>query len=62
MQAMKGQQMTTNAAKAARRHASVVASAALASAALFILGLVILIIGRVAVSVTRVCNGRRAPR
>ncbi|MHB8647428.1 MAG: hypothetical protein ACYDAR_16715 [Thermomicrobiales bacterium] len=63
MTAMTAQQMATSAATdAARRHASVFAPAALASAVLFILGLVLLITGRVAVvSVTRVCNGRRAP-
>ncbi|GEM_PF-5971311 len=63
MMAMTEQQMATSAAAyAARRHAPIVAPAALASAVLFITGLVLLIIGRVAVvSVTRVCNGRRAP-
>lgn len=65
MQATTEQQMATNtAAHAARRHASGIAPAAPTSAALFILvaGLALLIIGRVAdVSVTRVCDGRRAP-
>ncbi len=62
MMAMTEQCMATNAAAdAARRHAPVLAPAALASAVLFITGLVLLIIGRVAVSVTRVCDGRRAP-
>lgn len=61
MVAMAEQRMATNAAAhAARRHAPVLAPAALASAVLFILGLVLLIIGRVAVPVTRVCDGRRA--
>jgi len=63
MVAMTEQQMATNAATdAARRHTPVVAPAAPTSAVLFILGLVLLIIGRVAVAVTRVCNGRRAQR
>ncbi|MDQ2784243.1 MAG: hypothetical protein M3Y58_04490 [Chloroflexota bacterium] len=61
MMAPMEQRMATNAAAdAARRHASVFAPAALASAVLFITGRVLLIIGRVAVPVTRVCNGRRA--
>ena len=64
MTAMTEQCMATSAAaNAARRHASVLAPTALASAVLFITGLVLLITGRVAVvSVTRVCNGRRAPQ
>jgi hypothetical protein len=64
MKATTAQQMATNAAAdAARRHAPVAAPTALASAVLFInvTGLVLLITTRVAVSVARVCDGRRAP-
>ncbi len=63
MMAKTEQRMTMNAAAdAADRHAPVVAPAALASAVLFVVvtGLVLLIIGRVAVPVTRACDGRRA--
>ncbi|MCA1726025.1 MAG: hypothetical protein LC748_17605 [Thermomicrobia bacterium] len=66
MRARTAQRMATNpAANAARRPAPIVAPAALASAVLFIsisiTGLVLLITGRVAVvTVTRVCDGRRA--
>jgi hypothetical protein len=62
MMAMTEQRMAANAADAARRHAPVLAPAALASAVFFITGLVLLITGRVAVRVTRVCDGRRAPQ
>ena len=62
MTALMEQRMATNtAADAARRHASVLALAALARAVFFITGLVLLITGRVTVRVTRVCDGRRAP-
>ena len=64
MMAKTEQRMAMNAAAhAADRHAPVVAPAALTSAVLFVLvtGLVLLIIGRVAVPVTRVFSGRRAP-
>ena len=61
MMAKTEQCMATNAAAdAARRHVSALVPAALASAVLFITGLVLLITGRVAVPVTRVCDGRRA--
>ncbi len=62
MMAPTEQYMAMNAAAgAAHRHASVVVPTALASAVLFVSGIVLLIIGRVAVPVTRVCSGRRAP-
>ncbi len=63
MMAIMEQRMAANAAAdAARRHASIFAPAALASAVLFVLvtGRVLLITRRVAVPVTRVCNGRQA--
>ena len=63
MMAPTQQRMAMNAAaNAARRHVSIVAPAALASAVLFVsvTELVLLIIGRVAVPVTRACDGRRA--
>lgn len=65
MTAMTEQRMATNAAAdAACRPAPAIVPAALASAVFFILvvGLVLLITGRVAVPVTRVCDGRRAPQ